>query len=293
MDSASRFPRKAMEPRRGMVMERRGGISLLLVVLAAGLLTGHFLFPADGGGPDAPPSKQSEKPHAAGGEKPRVSVGIRVGETGKDESWILMASAEIARRDPPAEVTDCREMRRWALAQGAVPTWRALHTLDISANFSTDVIITSMALERDAYEKGDPARAPVARLSCLPRPGARISWPDPEAVSVVDGEEYRRSPDAPREHKVSRLKGASENIMVNLTGSPGQFTYRLRIGLETSLGSREVVASGEAGPLVGAEDGAAMGYWPAQYTWTMAPKRTLKQCPEVRDVRPGRVAECF
>ncbi|MFJ4771085.1 hypothetical protein ACIP88_18575 [Streptomyces uncialis] len=273
-------------------MERRRGIYLFLVALAAGLLTGHFLFPADEGGPDALPPKQSEKPRAAGGEKPRVSVGIRLGETGEDESWILMASAEIARRDPPAEVTDCREMRRWALAEGAVPTWRALHTLDISVNFSTDVIITSMALERDSYEQGDPALAPVARLSCLPRPGARISWRDPEAVPVVDGEEYLWSPDASLEYKVSRLKGASQNILVDLTGSPGQFTYRLRIGLETSLGSREVVASGEAGPLIGAEDGAGMGYWPAQYTWTMAPKRTLKHCPEVRDVRPGRAAEC-
>ncbi|MGW6455712.1 hypothetical protein ACWF94_07240, partial [Streptomyces sp. NPDC055078] len=227
------------------------------------------------------------------GERPRVSVGIRLGETGKDESWTLMASEEIARRDPPAEVKDCREMRRWALAQGAVPTWRVLHTLDISANFSTDVRITSMALERDdSYEPGDPALAPVARLSCLPRRGSRISWRDPEAVSVVDGEEYLSNPNAPREYKVSRLKGAREIILVDLTGSPGPFTYRLRIGLETSVGLHEVVASGDAAPLVGAEDGAGMGYWPAQYTWTMAPSRTLKQCPEVRDVRPGRVAEC-
>ncbi|MCM2386807.1 hypothetical protein [Streptomyces albipurpureus] len=75
-------------------------------------------------------------------------------------------------------------------------------------------------------------------------------------------------------------------------GMPDVFTYSLTIGLDTSIGYRQVVVDGGDRPLLGAEDGAGMGYWPAMYTWTMTPKRTLRQCQEERDVRPGQEPRC-
>ncbi|MEU5398050.1 hypothetical protein ABZ348_01935 [Streptomyces sp. NPDC005963] len=273
-------------------MHRKGSLISITAALTAGLIAGYLLFPSTHSTPGSKPPKKHEKDHLATGEKPEFSVKLGMSDLGTEKGWVLMASEELARRDPPAAVRDCRSMHKWALAQGAVPTVSALHTLTLSANFATNIRITSIEMRKDHLPRSpDVSRAPVIRLSCLPRPGSKMFWHDPGDFSTVDTDGYSSHPSVINGHKVSQLKEAQQNVLVDLTGSTGPFRYSLTIGLETSIRHKKVIVSDDDGPLLGTEDGAAIGYWPAEYIWTMSP-RNLLQCQEQRDVRPGQKPKC-
>ncbi|MEO3974987.1 hypothetical protein [Streptomyces sp. CAU 1734] len=276
-----------------MSMQRKGMWISITAALTAGLVAGHLLFPSAEGESGAKPPGKRQKGHLATGEKPKLSVKVGLSDLGTEKGWILMTSEELARRNLPATIRDCRSMYKWALGQGAVPVMRTLHTLTLSANFATSIRITSIEMKKNPLPgSADASRAPIARLACLPRPGAEIPWHDPQDFSTVDSDGYISHPNAINGHKVSRLEEAQQNVLVDLTGSPGPFRYNLTIGLETSIRHEVVVVSGEDGPLLGTEDGAGIGYWPAEHTWTMSPRSVLR-CQEQRDVRPGQKPKCF
>lgn len=272
---------------------RRKEISVSIsVALAAGLFAGYLLFPPADGKSDSRPPKAREDTRFDTGEKPSVFVEARVSDMDAGNGWALMASEEIARRKPPEAVKDCRALHKWALAQGAFPVGNAVHTLSLSANFATDVRITSMKMKRHLLSDLEKSRLPVARLSCLPEAGSVVHMRDPGDLPTAD--EMNDSQSGSNEmHRVSRLKKAEQHILVNMMGTTGPFTYSLTLGLDTSIGYQKVVVDGGDRPLLGTEDGGGMGYWPAQYTWTMTPERTFTQCPEVKNVVPGQEQKCF
>ncbi|WP_170185336.1 hypothetical protein [Saccharothrix texasensis] len=226
--------------------------------------------------------------------EPRIDVGIAPGALDADAGWVLMASEDLARATPPDDVVDCRGLREWALREGALPVGDAPHTIGITANYRTTVESVQVHVVSDPapYTGGTPS----VRLVCLPRPDADLPFPESDAARIKAGGgtglPFSRVPERvalPGPHEVTPRSPAEVEVVVDLTGTPGPFAYRIGIDV---VEQNELRRFPMTEPMFATEDGGGMGYWPATATWTMSPDRTRTYCEPVTNPAPDAKPTC-
>ncbi|MEU4804944.1 hypothetical protein [Actinosynnema sp. NPDC023587] len=236
-----------------------------------------------------PPTSQSTVP----AQEPRLDARVVPGALDDDAAWVLMASEDLAHAEPPDDVTDCGALRDWALREGALPAGDAPHTIEVEANYRTTLEAVHVRVAPDPTPYS--GKAPIVRLMCLPRPDSAPAAPGPDAVRFkVNGEPSPFDPvykqaSLPGRHEVRPRSPAELEVVIDLSGSPGPFAYRVEVDVVEQNEFRKIPV-GE--PLFATEDGGGMGYWPATATWTMSPDRTHTYCEPVRDPAPDAKPTC-
>lgn len=208
----------------------------------------------------------------------------------------LEAPVELARRDPPAEVRNCRQYLAWAQHEGAVPIGPyPVHALTLTAGRSVGVEVRAVAVVQARTRPEQPSTRSV-EVTCgsgVPTPSTTsVAEQDLPQVGVsapgfnlpVEDEEYvyylNHRDFGGTEHGLAAGQTIELNFVVGTPNGSGRFEYDIQVRLiidgkpevrTITNGSRRFSCCGRV---------TYTGFHTATYVWTMSPQRTLKICPQ-------------